>query len=1145
MPEPRTTLALSGAIVLISVLTVSAFGQEFRSTLQGTVTDPSGAPIPQCVVLLRNAGTGIERKDHTSDTGHYLFSFLPPGSYTLTFLAAGFRTEVRENFQLDLNANVRQDVDLALGSQFDTISVSADPSLLQPGSSSSGTVVNNVLVETLPLKGHSSLWLYNLAAGVVSTMFTEDTRPNNTVQNVLYSANGSPLASGDVSVDGVSNTVNVNRGTNLSAWVPAADAVAEFKLQTGTLPAEYGRSGGSIMNIVIKTGTNDLHGSFYEYFRNSALDANLFFPRGAGDELSPFSVNTFGASIDGPIYLPGLYNGRNHSFFFFNYEGLREGNELSFTSNVPTPAMRMGDFSETSSPIYNPFSVHMVDNVPVRDPFPDNIIPTSLLDPVGQKIVSYYPAPNVTGPQPRNPWVQNWVFSSKWPRNYNMAVAKLDHQSGRHQSFLRVNKGGARLITAFQFDGIATPGRSVVDRPNFGVALSDTYTINARAFFDIRLGYAGGKERDRPWSDGFDLTTLGFPAALANEVQSGAFPTLTVTNFQAMGGSPYVEQPGYTWSLQSSVSVERGKHLFKAGAEGRLIRGNFFRNNSPSGAFSFTPTLTGGPRADTPSAGTGLAMASLLLGYGNGSIDNNAGVSIQNIYYAFYIQDDYRVTANLTLNLGLRYEYETPRTERYNRTTRGFAYNTPSPLQVPGLDLRGGLLYAGVNGRPRGLYEPDRNNFAPRLGFAYSLNRRTVLRGGVALSYIPVVGSVQPTGYSVTTPWVSSTDGIHPKDRLSNPFPNGMISPAGNSLGMLTLVGEGISFVDPSDRIPAFYNWQFSIQRELPSQAMIEMAYVASRAVRIAGGPADYATVVAEQVNQLPPSCLALGTALLQPVPNPFYGMITSGPLSGATMQRQQLLRPYPQFTDVYRNYPAYGNSIYHSGQLKFEKRMRHGITALISYTFSKNISDVSNPQNAYDRKAERAVNEFDVPQRFTIAAAWDLPFGRGRRLLRSASRPVDLALAGWQISMFNTFQSGFALAFRIARPNIFAAGATQRPDAAGDPLAGISGSVQSRLGRYFNTDAFAQPADFTFGNLSPRVSNLRAPGMNNCNIRLSKDFRVNERLRIGLRGSSFNLLNHPVFAAPNTNFGGSSFGRIFNQANLSRQTELAIKMVF
>ncbi|MCC6859371.1 MAG: TonB-dependent receptor [Bryobacterales bacterium] len=1135
MPLLRLSIAL--------VFFAAAFAQEFRATLQGTVIDPSKATIPSAEVVLRNVDTGIERRTKTDEAGYYLFSFVPPGNYSLTVSAAGFRTRIQEQISLSLNQNARQDVELALGAAAETISVVADVSIVQPESSSLGSVVNQQIVDNLPFKGHASMTMYNLTTGVVANRYAEDTRPNDLFTNVLFAANGAPDASSDVSVDGVPNTIDLNRSANVSWWVPAMESVAEFKLQMGTLPAEYGRSAGSIMNVVIKSGTNTLHGAAYDYFRNAALDANLFFSRGQNQKLASFGVNTFGGSLGGPIYLPKIYDGRSRSFFYVNFEGSREGNAINYTYSVPTAKMRKGDFSEVSNPIYDPFSVHTVGSAPIRDPYPGNIIPVSAQDPVAQKIMTYYPEVNRPSSNPATPWVQNSGFSGKWPRNYNMLVVKLDHQlTPRHQTFMRMNYGTARLVYPYYWEGIATAGRDINTRPHFGVALNETFSISSRTTWDMRLGYTRGTEQFRPWSDGFDLGLLGFPSSYQSLVQYASFPAISVSGFQSLAGSRWYEQPGDTWSIQSSVSMQRGRHLFKTGGDGRLVRGNWFTATNTSGTFSFAQAQTGGPRADTPLTSSGFSMASLMAGYGSGSITYNSGVSVRDLFYALYFQDDYRVTPKLTLNLGVRWEYPAPRTERYDRTVRGFDRGATNPLQAPGMNLRGGVLYAGVNGQPRGLYDPDRNNIAPRLGFAYSLSSKTVLRGGYSLSYIPVLGAIQPLGYSVTTPVVSSTDGITPKDLLRNPFPSGLLPLTGNSLGLLTMVGQNVTFVEPGDRTPTFHNWQFNIQRALPSQTLFEAAYVGSRAIRIFGG-LDAATGFSEQLNQFDPQYLSMGTALLQTVPNPLYGVITTGSLSGRTVAQSQLLRPYPQFAAVTRREPALGNSVYHSMQLRVEKRMVHGVTALVSYTLAKNIGDTTTAQNAYDRTKERAVTSFDVPQRLTVSATWELPFGQRRRFLSNAGAFANHVIGGWRLSTWNTFQSGFAMGFGLSKATAGAGGS--RPNAAGDPTEGISGSISSRLNRYFNTAAFSQPADFTFGNLSPRLSSVRNPGMNNTNLTLSKTFQIREALKLDFRASSFNLLNHPVFSGPNTTFGDASFGRIFSQANQSRQTEFVLKLVF
>jgi len=1114
--------------------------QEFRATLQGTVQDQTQALIAAAELTLRNTETAVERRAVTDTAGHYLFQFLPPGTYSLTTRAPGLKTDVRDGIKLSLGENVRLDISLVLGQTTETVTITGNVSTVQTESSSLGSVVRKEIIDSLPLKGHSSLFMFTLATGVVNNRYGEDTRANDTITNVSYSANGAPMASGDVSVDGVANTVNVNRGVNISQWVPAVDAVGEFKLQAGTLPAEYGRSGGSFMNIVIKSGTNNFHGSAYEFLRNAALDANSFFNNRSGQRLARYNSNTYGFTLGGPILIPRLYNGRNRTFFFYSFEGSREGNGLTNVTNVPTAKMRAGDFSEFSGAIYNPFSGRMQDGVPMRDPLPNKIIPQSLQDPVGRTILGHYPESNIAGTA-ATPWAQNFTYSYKWPRDYDTHVIKIDHSFGtRNQMFSRINFGVGKLVFPRSHDtvsagtGNGNPGTRV-KRPHFGIAFSDTHMINPSTTVDVRLGYARGVENNRPWSDGFDPVTLGFPASYKNVIQGLAFPTVNVTDMLSLGGSPTIYDPGDTWSLQPSVSMQRGAHLFKTGGETRLVRGNFFRNLHPAGNYSFGPNQTGGPNVNTPAAG--FALASMLFGYGSGSIASNTGVSIQNVYYALYLQDDWRVTSRLTLNLGLRWEYETPRTERFDRTTRGFGFGVPSPIKAPGLNLTGGLLYANVGGLPRGIYENDRNNFAPRIGFAYSLQKKTVLRGGYALSYIPVIGSVSSDGYSNDTPWIASLDGgLTIINRFSNPFPTGLIPANGNSQGLATLAGQGLAFVEPGDRTPKFHNWHFDIQRELPSSTLVEIAYVGSRGISL--------IAPAEQLNQVHPNYFNLGAALKQQVENPFFGVLTAGGIAGRTVAREQLLRPYPQFTGVSRTNPAYGNSSYHSMQLKLEKRLVNGVAALISYTASKNLSDLNGTRNAFNRSVERSVSDIDVPQRLTIAGSWDLPFGRNRHYFANIGRAADLVIGGWQLSTFHTYQAGFALGFGFAG-GTFPAGTSPRVLVVGDPTANSSGSHSSRLDRYFNTDAFVRPPDFTLGNLAPRLHTVRSPGMNNVNLTVSKDFAVMENVRMQFRASAYNAVNHPVFGGPNTTVGNANFGRITSQANLSRQVELGLRLTF
>ena len=1137
---------MHGRIPLLTLLlTAGLTGQDFRSTLQGTITDPTQATVAGATLTLKNIDTAMERGTTTDNEGFYIFQFLAPGNYQLSVKAAGFRTAIQKGLTLALTQTLREDVKLQLGDTAETVSVVANIGVVETDSTSLGTAIRQEIRDNLPLKGRSSLFMFTLTPGVVNNRYGEDTRPNDTITNIFFSANGAPVAATDVFVDGAANTVNVNRGVNISQWVPSVDSIAEFKLEMGTLSAEYGRSGGSFTNIVIKSGTNALHGTAYEFFRNSALDANLFFARGQGRPLAAFGANTFGFSLGGPIWLPKLFDGRNRTFWFTSYEGAREGNGIDNILSVPTSKMRSGDFSEVAQAIYDPFSTSSINGTPTRTPFAGNQIPQTRQDLVAQKIMPFWPQANRNAPNATQPWVQNYGFSGKWPRNYDMLVVKLDHRfATAWTTYFRINQGKGLLVFPFDFNGIASQGRNVVNRPHIGLSWGNTVLLNPHTTLDIRMGYARGKEDNAPWSSGFDLASLGFPAQFTGLLQAKAFPTIGITGFTGLANSPLISDIGHTYFLQSNVSHQRGKHVLKVGADIRFLYGNFFRNTNPGGNFSFSNAWSNGPSALTPAANTGFPMASFLMGLGGGSLDNNTGLSILNKYQGFFLQDDYRVSSKLTLNLGLRYEYETPRTERYDRATRGFDRNAISPLKAAGLNLMGGLLYANQGGLERGIYNTDRNNFAPRLGFAYSLRPKTVVRGGYALHYIPVVGSVDPVGFSTTTSVVTSQDGFTPKDRLSNPLPNGLAASTGNKQGLATLVGQNISFVDPGDRTPMLHTWNLNLQREVFSKSLLQVGYVGSRGINITTDPQ---TAIAENINQVPTQYLSLGRSLLDPVPNPFLGVIGVGQLAGPTVQRQQLLRPYPQFLNITRNLPTFGNTIYHSFQTKFEQRLWHGLSTIVSYTFSKNIGDLGPYQNNYDRRVERAVTSFDVPHRLTITTSYDVPVGKGRTFLGNVSKPMDLIFGQWNLATFSTFQAGFPLSFGVNQNTLFLTGAGgQRPNVTGDPNGGISGSITGRLGAYFNTAAFSQPADFTFGNVGQRVPWLRSPGMNNVNLTLTKQFVISEKLKVNLRASSFNLANHPVFSAPNTTFGAlGQFGRISGQANLSRQTEAVLRIIF
>jgi Carboxypeptidase regulatory-like domain len=1131
-------------VSLLSVSVISA--QEFRATLRGTVFDPNQAVVPGAEVTLVNVETSVKRQTVSNADGNYVFEFILPGTYSVTTEAKGFKTDDHANIQINVGETVRVDVHLVLGQSSENVTVSANPVSVATDSSSSGTLVEQDIVESLPIKGHGSLTMYQLVPGIVylgnGNKYSDDVRPIDQSNEMRYTENGSPINTGQVVVDGVPDTVDVNRGFYVAAYVPSTDSIAEFKLQSGTLPAEFGRTSGSVMNVLLKSGTNDLHGTMYDSLRSSALDANLFFNNIGGVKLAAYHNNNYGFSLGGPVWLPKVYNGKDKTFFFVSYDGSRGGQVEGSRLNVPTPQMRTGDFSQVPTPIYDPNSVGLVNGVETRVPFPGNVIPASEQDPVAQKLMQYWPAPN-SAPSTGNPWVGDYIAGNNFMSSWDFVNIKLDQIiSSKQQLFARVNFGPGTVGNPFDFQGIASPGNVVNKRPNLGATLGDTYVFSPSVAATFRAGFERSNNTTTPYSNGFSIASLGFPSSFLQAAsQAAVFPSFSFNDgTEGLGQGGPATNPGATISTEDAVTIAHGKHLFKTGADIEEVRGNQFSNSAPDGTFSFSSNQTGGPNAAAPSGG--FALASMLLGFGSsGSVTTAPAISYENVYYGFYFQDDFRASSKLTINMGMRWEHETPRTENFNRSVVGFAYNTPSPLQVPGYMLDGGLIYAGVNGAPRGIYNPDWHNFSPRLGFAYSLNSKTVIHGGYSLMYVPIASTLITTGYSVTSPWTTSLDGgITVDNKLNNPLPGGALPVTGNSLGLSTNLGQAVSFYDPSALPPAFHNWEFNIQRALPAAGVLTVSYVGSRAIHLLA-----ASNV--NINQVPAQDFALGSALSQTVPNPFYGIFTAGSFTGTTIQYAQLLRPYPQFSSVTRDTPGYGNSHYEAMQVNYQKGLGYGLTAVAAFTWSKNLADVfsegNSPQNFYNRSTEQGYADYDTPKRLTLAFNWKIPVGRGLEFLSNLSKPFDLMLGGWALSSQMAFQDGLPANFSVTGGTYFSDAI--RPNVVGNPSQGVTASIASRLNDYFNTAAFARPANFTMGDVAPSIGSVRALGENNVNLSLGKFFPIHERLKTELRVSAFNALNHPTFAAPGYTFGSSSFGVVSSQSNASRQVEVWLKLHF
>jgi hypothetical protein len=1058
--------------------------------------------------------------------------------------AAGFKTSIRESIEVEVQQRVRLDFQLEPGIITESITVRAETPPLETSNASLGEVVNIRQLTELPQAGRNAYLQARITPGIMPT----DTRlfarvfDNGAVSNISIS--GAPSRSNDMLLDGIPNADS----TNTIAFIPTVEAVAEMKAQTNTYDAEFGRAAGGTVNITVRSGTNQFHGSLLEFVRNDKFEANSFFNNRSGQPKPRQRYNQFGATAGGPVYIPKLYDGRNRTFIFGSWESIRQKDPEAILTTVPTARERAGDFSQSFDAsgrllqIYDPLSTRPNPAAPgrfIRDPFPSNIIPATAQDPVARKLMTYYGEPNQPGA--RFTSVENFAWSGSSPDAYDSLLLRGDHNfTDRQRVFVRTSTSVRPRTGNNLFDNIAT-APSTSKRISRGAALDYLNTLTNSVMLNIRYGFTRyGDSDDR---EEFSLAELGMPASLASSVSNAHFPAVSISGYQSLGGSGDSKTRQNVHSFQVNITRVGSRHNLKWGFDHRIYQANLQTTGAASGTFSFNPNFTRGPDP-VSNTNTGHPVASFLMGIpSSGSIDVNVQPAFFNKYYGAFLQDDFRITRAFTLNLGLRYEYETPRTERYDRMVRGFAYNTTSPVTIPGRQLFGGLGFAGVKGEPRYQWDPQRRNFAPRIGIAWQLTPRVVFRSGYGIFLAGTSdfggGVAASPGFSANTPLVSSLDGVTPMHRLSNPFPNGLLAPIGSSEGLRTLTGQSIAFVDVNGRVP--YTQQFSagFQVQVPGNLVVDASYSGSRGTGLAVGNVN--------INQLTTADMQRGGALQQSVPNPFFGQFTSGILASANTTVGQLLRPYPHFNSITVRNPTVGNSTYHSAQVKVERRMANGLTFLASYMISKLIDDVATPQNNYYLKGERSVSEIDRPQRLVISGLYELPFGPGKAFTGGSSRVVRKIIEAWQLNWISTFMSGQPMAVTSNVNTTGSLGGGQRPDSTGISPE-LEGANRSRLDRYFDTAQFRAPAPFTFGNLSRRLPDVRGPGLHNWDVSVIKNVLLTERVRVQIRAEAFNAINLPAFDNPATSFGASTFGRISavqNRANPARQIMLGMKLLW
>ena len=1149
----KKQLSLSLPVLLALLSAHSLLAQEFRATISGRVSDSQNAVVAGVKIIATQIETAAKFEAISDNEGIYSIPFLPPATYQLTAEAPGFKRYSRDKLAAGANERLGIDIQMELGAITETITVSSDAPILQTASASTGQVITSAQIENMPVSGRTPLALAQLAFGVVPNTDPRFTRPFDNAGPSGFSMGGAPAQVNELLIDGAAD----NTGNLRVAYNPPMDAVTEVKAESFQADAAYGHSGGGTVNIITKSGTNQFHGTLYEFNQNSAFNATPFFTNKASAKKPVSRFNQYGGSFSGPVRLPKIFDGRNKVFFMFAYEGVKDALPAPSTNTMPTAAERNGDFSTLLNigsvyQIYDPLTGVVQGGRIARQPFPGNIIPANRISPIAKNYLQYYALPNQAGNANGQ---ANYLSNSDGERNtfYNV-IGRLDVAlSDRHRFFfgarhnLRTGNGGNAFGKLVNDNPTATDG---LKRLNWGYTFDDVYTISPTFLMNTRLNWTRFVEPLRNFSLGYDSTSLGLPAYLTAAAPRKILPRISFSTFTPLGDTGGVEFPFDTFQIFQSFTKIQGKHSLKFGLDVRQQRESQINYGYSNGTFVFGNNWTNGPLDNSAGAPIGQDLAALLLGLPtSGQYDLNAARTNKNYYYAFFLQDDFRVSSNLTLNLGVRLEGETPTTERYNRTLSGFDNTTASPISAKALAAYGANpipeIPAGqfkVNGGPLftssgnpGIYSTPKYNFSPRIGFAWTpgfLGNKTVVRGGVGIYYFPfgVVGNNAP-GFSQTTSLVASLDGfLTPAATLANPFPTGIQGPTGSSQGLGTFLGKDVSFYDANPRYAYSTRWMMSMQRELFSNVLLDIGYMGNKAV---GMPVNH------DFNNVPNQYLSTSATrdqvtidrLTANVPNPFAGLIPGTALNGSVVARSQLLLAFPQFTRVTGQQFTDGSSYFHAIEARLEKRFSRGFLMLLNFQKSKLLEKRSR-LNEYDPVLEKRPAAEDRPYRLVLSSSYDLPFGKGKAMMGSANRIVNQVVGGWNINLIYTLQPGTPLGWG----NIIYLGGPLNLDP--HHVDGAFDITQ------FNRVS-AQQLSQNLRTFPTRFGNLRQDGVNQVDFSVIKTFHITEKLAMTYRCEFFNSTNHAIFNAPDLSPTSSTFGRILSQANTPRRIQMALRLVF
>lgn len=1150
----RSTRPLPGGASLVFLCAAPLFAQGTQATLDGQVTDSGGAALPGAKIIVLNVQTGVSTSTVSGADGYYHVVALNPGTYSITVQQPSFTTSVRNGVILAVAERAAIDFTLTLGNVSENVTVTASAAQLETETATQSTAMAEEKLTALPTQGRNPISAIFSVPGVLVTTSDTRLRAFDTAGSSGISVNGSPGGTNEVLVDGMSALQN---GSSAS-YTPTQEATSQVRVQTTNYDAAYGWTLGSVTNMLTKSGTNQFHGSAWEFFQNTIFNANTYGNNFNGAPRSSSHVNTFGFNITGPIVKDKL-------FFAYTFEDLRQSIPDPYTVSVPTDLQKQGDFSQTYDAsgnlikIYDPYSTTTVNGVLTRTQVPGNNLKnlSRPMNPIALKVLSMLPSGNVknvpiTGLNNLTNVPGSRKFTDYFPENtirVDYAINSKTSLFGRYSRNALTESRGYRYSTTSTLNVADTSTNNPFTRENHNGTVQLTRTLNPTTVVTVRVGLerfktAGGGSQ----GIGTGPSALGFSSGYAGQV-TNIFPQFTWANYNGAGAAPPSVTTSYNYTVGASVAKTAGINNITVGVDMRLLRNNQQNQGASSGKFVFDQMFTGSnPLAINSTSGN--SIASFLMGTPqSATVDKNSFPTRQLKMFSLYFQDDLRVRKNLTLNVGLRWDYQGPLTDRFNGLA-GFDPTAVNSATVPGMNLYGGLVFAGVNGQPRGITNQRWGNLGPRFGATYQIDRNTVLRGGYALLYGQVLNDAgEAPGFSYTTNMVTSVSAGVPYNTLTDPFPNNSVqSPSYASNGLKTYLGQSFSFASRNGRPAMAQQFSFGVQHQFPKDFLLTMSYVGSRFSRMP---------VSHQINAVPYSALAYGNAyLIAQVANPFAGLLPGTALNSATVQRQQLLAPFPQFlvgsitggSGITEQFIPIGTSSYNSGQFMLQKRMSYGLDFTVQYTMSKQLDQklFSNPQ---DTQLQKVIAAWDIPRNMQVSLLWKLPFGSGRAYGSHLVAPVRWTISGWNVGSLMRLQAGMPLDLSSSTNSI--------------PI-GNAALAHPTVARWFSTCTKGNEAKTCLSGESPvwdirganvpqtwktRLSNVRNPGVHNFDFSLTKNNQITERINAAFRADFINAFNSPqFFNGPTSDVNSGNFGKLLgvnsgDQSNLPRFIQFSIKV--